>query len=368
MPDTVSELARRLAENAEAVCRHYLSNGRPAGGYWLVGDVRNTPGRSLYVRLRGPTTGKGAAGKWTDAATGEHGDLLDLIAATQGLHAIGDVLDEARRFLGLTHARPTSPPSGQSAASPRSTATGSPEAARRLFALSRPIAGTLAEAYLHGRGIPQQHDAATLRFHPRCFYRPDDDSQPGDGAAWPALIAAVTDLDGVITGVQRTWLDPGGRRKAPVPTPRRAMGHLLGHAVRFGTAEPAKAGGMTHGVMAAGEGIETVLSLRGVLPTLPMAAALSAGHLAALLFPAGLRRLYVARDDDRAGRWAADTLAARARDAGIEAIVLTPGAGDFNDDLRQLGPGALTARVRAQLAPEDVERFWRPPPRAARTR
>ena len=47
MPDSVADIARRLAENAEAVCRHYLSNGRRAGRYWLVGDVYNTPGRSL---------------------------------------------------------------------------------------------------------------------------------------------------------------------------------------------------------------------------------------------------------------------------------------------------------------------------------
>ncbi len=66
MPDIVSELARGLAEKAEAVCRHYLSNGRRQGGYWLVGDVENTPGRSLFVRLRGPDSGKGAAGKWTE--------------------------------------------------------------------------------------------------------------------------------------------------------------------------------------------------------------------------------------------------------------------------------------------------------------
>ena len=66
MPDNVSDLARRLAENAEAVCRHYLSNGRRAGGYWLAGDVQNSPGRSLYVRLRELTTGRGAGGKWTE--------------------------------------------------------------------------------------------------------------------------------------------------------------------------------------------------------------------------------------------------------------------------------------------------------------
>ena len=61
-----ADLAHRLARNAEAVCRHYLSNGRRQGRYWLVGDVDNTPGRSLFVRLTGPDSGKGAAGKWTE--------------------------------------------------------------------------------------------------------------------------------------------------------------------------------------------------------------------------------------------------------------------------------------------------------------
>ena len=61
-----ADLARHLARNAEAVCRHYLSNGHREGRYWLVGDVANTRGRSLFVRLSGPDHGKGAAGKWTD--------------------------------------------------------------------------------------------------------------------------------------------------------------------------------------------------------------------------------------------------------------------------------------------------------------
>jgi hypothetical protein len=61
-----SDLARRLGRQAEAVCRHYLSSGRRQGRYWLVGDVRNTPGRSMFVRLSGPVSGKGAVGKWTD--------------------------------------------------------------------------------------------------------------------------------------------------------------------------------------------------------------------------------------------------------------------------------------------------------------
>ena len=62
----IADLARRLAHDAEAVCRHYLSNGRRCGRYWVVGDLDNARGRSLYVRLHGSEAGKGAAGKWTE--------------------------------------------------------------------------------------------------------------------------------------------------------------------------------------------------------------------------------------------------------------------------------------------------------------
>ena len=54
MISAAADLARRLARDAEAVCRHYLSNGHRQGHYWVIGDVMNTPGRSLYVRLTGP--------------------------------------------------------------------------------------------------------------------------------------------------------------------------------------------------------------------------------------------------------------------------------------------------------------------------
>jgi hypothetical protein len=162
------------------------------------------------------------------------------------------------------------------------------------------------------------------------------------------MIAAVTDLDAKITGAHRTWLDPSGDDKAPIDTPRRAMGHLLGNAVRFGVSGE---------VMAAGEGIETMLSLRCVMPTMPMAAALSAAHLAAILFPETLRRLYIARDDDPAGDSAMVTLVDRAQAVGIEAIVLSRRLGDFNEDLRILGIDALWAALRIQIVPQDVARF-----------
>jgi hypothetical protein len=320
---------------------HYLSNGRREGRYWLVGDVRNTRGRSLFVRLKGPESGKGAAGKWTDAATGDHGDLLDVIRESCGLVDFHDVTDEARRFLSLPRPEPEPEPRHR----PSSAPAGSPESARRLFAMAQPISGTVVEAYLRKRGITALHGTGSLRFHPRCYYRPDWHSPT---ETWPAMIAAVTDLDGQITGAHRTWLDPSGQDKAAIDTPRRAMGHLLGNAVRFDVA---------HDVMAAGEGIETMLSLRCVIPTMPMVAALSAAHLAAILFPATLRRLYIARDDDPAGDGAMASLIDRAYEAGIEAITLSPRLGDFNEDLRALGINGLRAVLRVQIAPEDVARF-----------
>ena len=126
------------------------------------------------------------------------------------------------------------------------------------------------------------------------------------------------------------------------------MGDLLGNAVRFGVAGD---------VLAAGEGIETMLSLRCALPTLPMAAALSANHLAAMLLPLTLRRLYIARDADAAGDAAATALTERAEAAGIEALCLSPRLGDFNEDLRAFGVDDLRAALRVQLAPQDVVRL-----------
>jgi hypothetical protein len=100
----------------------------------MVGDVRNTPGRSMFVRLSGPDSGPGAAGRWTDGASAEHGDLLDVIRESCGFMEFREVAEEARRFLSLPRAEPPAlprPPAPQ----------GSAEAARRLWAMAKPLAG-----------------------------------------------------------------------------------------------------------------------------------------------------------------------------------------------------------------------------------
>src|SRR5208283_542278 len=286
-------------------------------------------------------SGKGAAGKWTDRASGEHGDLLDVIRERRGLTNFADVLDEARVFLALPRSQLDS--TRRSRRDP--DAYDRRKAVQRIIAETMPLAGSIAETYLRSRGVDELFDCVALRFHPRCYCR-GDDGQPSQRR--PALIAIVTDLNGATAGVHRTYLAYKGTAKAPISTPRRSLGVILCHGVRFGSAVD---------VLAAGEGIETTLSLKRALPTMPMVAALSASNLAALVLPTTVLRLYVARDADEAGEHATTVLCERARRHGVEAIALSPRCGDFNDDLRALGVPALRASVAGQLVSDDVVRF-----------
>jgi hypothetical protein len=340
---SASQLADRLAHDAEAVCRHYLSAGRRAGNYWIVGDVANSKGKSLYVHLSGPRKGR-----WTDAATAQHGDLLDLVRETCGLVDFHDVAEEARRFLNEAPARPVSSRRADTRDSPPAERPAA-ERARRLFRMTQPLTGTLADSYLRQRGILHASLHPALRFHSSCYYR---DLVSGRATSYPALIAAVTDQAGGITGVHRTWLDPNGDGKAKIDDPRRALGGLLGNGVRLSFPHLGPVA-----VMAAGEGLETMLSLSHVMPGMPMVSALTVNHLVAFRPPTRCLRLYVAADADAAGRHGIEGLSRRVQALGILPLVLSPELGDFNDDLRRLGPERLIANLRGQLAPEDARAF-----------
>ena len=315
-----ARLAAALSERAEAVCRQYLPHGRRQGRYWVAGDLDGARGRSLYVRLAGP----GSPGKWTDAAEGTHGDLLDIIRYRTGAPTLRAALDEARAFLAL----PAAPAAGEGASYDAT------EAARRLWRRCCAIDGTHAEKYLRARGLARCRFSC-LRFHSELRYR-----EGSSVRRLPALVAAVTGDDGAVCGVQRTWLDPRSPAKAGVAAPRKALGRIYGHAVRFGRPDE---------TLLVGEGIETVLSLVTAVPEITAAAALSAGSLGAFAPPPGVARLVIARDDDDEGEQAAMRLARRCARAGVAALVVVPEGDDFNDDLVALGPAGLAARVRPCL-------------------
>ena len=329
-----ADTAAALAARAEHVCRFYLPNGRKQGRYWCVGDVHGATGRSLFVRLAPP----GAVGKFTDSATGQHGDLLDLVRLATGARSLREALAAAHRFL-----RQAPSPAAERPETYDRTA-----AARNLWNRCRPIDGSRGEAYLHARGIRRCRFPA-LRFHHALPYR----CEAGGWRRYPALVAAVAGDDGEVTGVHRSWLDPVHPVLAPVSRPRKALGRIHGLAVRFG--QPAAAS-----TLLVGEGIETVLSLVTVLPdgalrrTVPSgtfaAAALSAGSLGAFVPPKHVTRLIVAQDRDEAGERASRRLQLRCTRLGIASSVLLPAGSDFNDDLRALGPQPLAHRL-APLVP-----------------
>ena len=332
---TAARVAAALAARAEEVCRRYLPQGRKQGRYWTAGDIRGARGRSLFVRLAPP----GTPGKWTDASTNEHGDLLDLIRIASGAGSLRAALAEARAFLAM-------PPIPSAEAPDDYDRT---EAARRLWQRCRAIDGTHAEAYLEARGI-QRCRFAALRFHPALFHRDD-----GGVRRLPALVAAVTAdtgdhlgpparsspgdrlACGAVCGVLRTWLDPTRPAKANVIRPRKALGRVHGRAVRFGAPGA--------GTLLVGEGIETVLSVVTAIPDTVAAAALSAGSLSAFVPPAGVTRLVIARDNDPEGERAAKRLALRCACARVDAVVVEPSGEDFNSDLVAFGASALRARL-----------------------
>ncbi|MFA1677209.1 toprim domain-containing protein [Rhizobium mongolense] len=329
--NTATDISRALAERAEAFCRSWLPAGRKVGNYWLVGNKHGDPGRSLAIRLK-YSSGR-QPGKWVDHATGEHGDLLDILEERLASPSWGDVFSEARRFLG--RADPVSPACRQHS---HKAPSGSdrPTAARKLLAIGRPIQTTLAERYLRLRGIARFGSA--LRYHHAVYFRDETDRT----CQLPALLAAITDNAGHVTGCARTWLEPATARVAAIAEPKRVIGTLAGNAVRFhhGSEEAGDE-------LVAGEGIETMLSIGTAFPVLDICACLTATHLGQFIPPAHLKRLWIARDNDDAGERAATLLRQRAEDLGIAVFDLVPQRNDFNDDLREDGLIALRGRLQS---------------------
>lgn len=320
-------LSRGLARHAEAFCRHWFPEGCKVGNYWQMADISGAKGRSLTIRLN--AQGNSQAGKWTDHQNGDHGDLLDLLHYRLEPVAYPDLLRQAADYLGEA---PVIPDDGTSDYEPAVTSNRQTAAGRRLFSYGRPIKNTLAEAYLRGRGIARFGPA--LAFHPNVYLRAED----GTRLEIPALLAAITDNAGTVTGCSRVFLNAQRSGLAAIEAPKRVLGRLHGNAIRFGDTS-----GCTD--LLVGEGLENALSVGTAMPRAALVSCLTANHLAAFAYPALIKRLWIARDNDEAGARAARRLADRADADGIEPVILTPERDDFNLDLTTDGVTELRRRL-----------------------
>ncbi len=188
--------------------------------------------------------------------------------------------------------------------------------AGRLWQETGPLRHSVAEAYLRRRAVPAGlWESSALRFHPRM-------TSLDDRAKRPALVAAISDAQGAVQGVQVTLLSAHGTSKAALATPRRVIGKLMGGAVRLAEA---------HDELAVGEGVETMLTASEVFGV-PAWAALSADNLSRLVIAHPLRRLIIAADNDGAGMRAAEILRARMTSSTlVEIEAAPPGFNDWND-------------------------------------
>lgn len=198
--------------------------------------------------------------------------------------------------------------------------------AQQIWRDARPPRGTVIETYLAARGLTLP-DGAALRFHPGLRHR-------ADRGWWPAMVALVQHgIDGTPQAIHRTFLARDGSGKAPVPSPRMALGPCRGGAVRL-----AEAGA----TLMVGEGIETCLAAMQA-SGLPAWSALSASFMPSLDLPPHVREVIVLADGDVTGERAAYEAALRWRDddrhGGRRVRIARPPRGmDFNDMLSEDAP------------------------------
>jgi hypothetical protein len=193
--------------------------------------------------------------------------------------------------------------------------------AHRLWQEAQPAHGSLAEAYLRGRGITCALPD-TLRFHPECWHP--------SARRLPAMVALVEGCDRF--AAHRTYLRADGTGKAEVDPARAMLGAVQGGAVR-----------LTDGPVVVAEGIETALSLACGLLRGPATiwAALSTSGMAALTLPPAPGKLTIATDGDPAGAAADHKLATRAHGMGWTVSLLpAPQGRDWNDVLTMKGAAA----------------------------
>jgi hypothetical protein len=309
---SISEVNRRLVDNAEELCLALLPQGRRDGRQWLAGDVRGGAGQSLRVELAGPK-----AGLWKDfAGTDKGADLVDLVAQVYRMN-----LTEAKRWAEAWLAgHPPPVPYSKPESLPRER--DSRMAAERLWRRCADIGGTVAERYLRNRGITCKLGQALGFAYLK--HRTAD-------RVMPAMVAAIRDIRGDLIGVHRTFLTPDGR-KGDVEPNKMALGHTAGGAVRL----------VRHtSCLGLAEGIETALSAYQ-LTGIPVWSLVGTSGFGNVLLPEAVRHVVLFADGDKPGLRDAEVARERFVAEGREVLMSPAPAGmDWNDVLLGRSRGTL---------------------------
>jgi phage/plasmid primase-like uncharacterized protein len=341
MTGVARELAALMAGRVPALVAELLPAGVREGDEWRCGSLQGERGQSLSVRLHGSK-----AGVWSDFASGETGDVLDLVAAVRCNGDIRAAMDWARSWLGLSDrplpaARRSAAPAAQPEPERDADGEARREAALRLFLRAEPeLRGTPADAYLKGRGI----DLAELGRQPRCLRFVPGLMNQESGRSWPAMVAAINDQAGAHVATHRTWLgqdEAGQWRKAPLRDPKMTLGRYAGGTVRLwrGASGQPMAAAPAGETVALAEGIETALSVVLAAPEMRTLCAVSLANLARVILPPSMTTVLICADNDGDNPAAAKALqraVAHFTAEGRAVRIARPPVGlkDFNDVLQ----------------------------------
>jgi hypothetical protein len=340
------EISNQLADRVEQVVQELLPYGSMAGNYWQAGNVQGREGSSLYVRMTGEF-----CGKWRDAATNQHGDLLDLIALKHSV-SISEAMIIGLQMIENPQNCDLKPVESKNKAKPMRDTKAS---AMALWGNSQPITDMSSkhgQTYFISRGIDLT-GISDLRYHPKTWIDvtnqviptnyPTISRQNRTLATLPAVIAAIRDKDGNFMAVHRTFLDTNEPIKAKIRNPKRALGSLVGGACwlrRSGTN------------LIIAEGIETLLSVGNAFPDTALAAGITAHHLTEIKFPELYQKIVIAADNDDAGQLSALTLTER--HTGKNFITIKPRGKDFNEDFLAEGLTTMKKNICTQLKPQKL--------------
>ncbi|AFS52654.1 DUF7146 domain-containing protein [Leptospirillum ferriphilum] len=210
--------------------------------------------------------------------------------------------------------------------------------ASRIWAEAAPLQpGDAVWTYLKGRGITLDRWPEDLRTHAGLdYWEVDDAGKPVRTGVFPCMLAVIRNPEGRPVGIHRTWVNPDGSGKAPVPSPKKILKvhDLTGSAVRIFP--------LRDGLLAVCEGIEDALSA-WILWHVPTWACLGTSGMKSFEPPAGIRELIIFADRDvhGAGQKAALALAKKLKKEMAVSVRLPAGhAKDINQLLRE---GALHA-------------------------
>lgn len=363
---SVSDICAMLNERPELVTDRYCSS-RGAhrdhqGRLWCLSPIR--PDRrvgSFHVALAGPWRGR-----WRDEATGDHGDMLDLIREAEGCDLI-TAIRIARSLLGIEDADPALAARMERLAEERRARRAVEEkrlsekreaarrSAQRLWLSGQErIAGTPVDFYLASRGIRLAalgRQPRALRYHP-AVYCNSHDPETGEvvEGRFPAMLAAISGVDGSFMGCHRTYLaqGPAGRwGKAPIAHAKKVMGLKQGGCIRIWSGTGPRGGkGTPLNSAPAGsrvyltEGIEDALSVVMLKPDARVVAAVDLGNMGAVALPPTVTEVVLCADNDGPEQAAALERAVEAHARAGRTVRLWRnawGGKDVNDALMMAG-------------------------------